>query len=150
MGRKCCLSSSAGSVVQLANGKSLQVWPDHCVQHSGGAALHADLRRRPSDIVVVKGHWPDEDSLSGFGTATHPTPLLEHLKSVDEVLVCGLAFDYCVAATALDAAKNGLAVTVVEDATAAICPESASDALGKMRAAGVKVLTTAQAISAQR
>jgi len=95
------------------NGKEQPLWPDHCVQGTPGSEFHPDLVK--ADANFVKGTNPDADSYSGFfddngvgtGLATY---LREQL--VTRVYVCGLAIDYCVKYTALDALKEGFAVNV--------------------------------------
>lgn len=73
-------------------------------------------------IEIRKGYIPDEESYSGFGTERNPTKLLKLLKRshIEEVVVVGLALDFCVGNTALDAARNGFKVTIVEEATKAV------------------------------
>jgi nicotinamidase/pyrazinamidase len=102
-------------------------WPVHCVQGTWGAALHSDLDVRGP--AVHKGMGED-DGYSGFS---------EHKRDVDKVVVAGLATDYCVRATALDAAARGFKVTVLRDAIRAVNLEPEDDALAlrAMEEAGV-------------
>ena len=92
------------------------LWPDHCVQGSFGAEIHADLDLRPIRAVVRKGTDPRVDSYSGFrdNRADRPTGLAALLRElgVAAVVVVGLATDYCVAATARDALELGFAAEV--------------------------------------
>jgi len=119
------------------------LWPDHCVQGSDGAALHKELSVPHAQLVVRKGFRKDVDSYSAFLEADRKsrTGLEGYLKErgIKGVFVCGLATDFCVAWTALDARKLGLAAVVVEDACRAIDMQgSLAAAWGKMKKAGVK------------
>src|SRR4051812_8757049 len=89
-------------------------WPEHCVQGTEGAELHPDLDRGHIDVVVDKGHDPATEGYSAFD-GTQLAELLRE-RGVDQVTVVGLATDYCVKNTALDALKEGLRVIV--DSTA--------------------------------
>ena len=128
--------------VKLAYGEQV-LWPDHCVQGSDGAALHKDLCVPHAQLVLRKGHHRDVDSYSAFLEADRKTRTglegyLEE-RGIKRVFVCGLATDFCVAWTALDARKLGFAALVVEDACRAIDMQgSLAAAWEKMRKAGVK------------
>ncbi len=118
------------------------LWPEHCVQGSTGAALHAGLRVDHAQLVIRKGFRPDIDSYSAFVEADRKTTtgLDGYLKArgITAVYVCGLATDFCVAWTALDARAAGYAVTVVEDACRGIgMGDSIGAAWRQMAAAGV-------------
>jgi nicotinamidase/pyrazinamidase len=112
------------------------IWPVHCVAGTQGAQLHPDLDRTKIDIVVDKGQSVDTNGYSGF----EGTDLEEILRErgVTQVTVVGLATDYCVKNTALDALKAGFQVTV--DSTAArgveVQPGDSEAALAEVRAAG--------------
>ena len=82
------------------------MWPDHCVKGTEGSMLHSDLVTQRTDIRIVKGQDMTVDSYSGFGTHPEDTGLNQKLQelNVQRVFVCGLAQDYCVGQTALDAA----------------------------------------------
>ena len=114
-------------------------WPVHCVAGTPGAELHHALDPTPIDLVVDKGQDPGTEGYSGF----EGTGLAELLRErgVTEVTVVGLATDYCVKNTALDALREGFAVTV--DSTAArgveVQPGDAERALDEVRAAGASV-----------
>ncbi|AXE98533.1 bifunctional nicotinamidase/pyrazinamidase [Paraburkholderia hospita] len=119
------------------------LWPTHCVQNTPGAALHAELDIPHARAVIRKGHHADVDSYSAFLEAdrTTPTGLAGYLRDtgVTRVWFCGLATDYCVAWSALDARAAGFEVAVIEDATRAIdLNGSLDDAWREMRAAGVE------------
>lgn len=119
------------------------LWPDHCVQGTKGAAFHPDLSLDLADVVIRKGFRSEVDSYSAFfendrSTATGLSGYLRD-RRVAEVWLAGLATDFCVAHSALDAAREGFGVTVVEDACRAIDLDgSLDDALREMRRAGVR------------
>jgi len=112
------------------------IWPVHCVAGTQGAQLHPDLDRMQIDVVVDKGQAVDTNGYSGF----EDTDLEEILRErgITQVTVVGLATDYCVKNTALDALKAGFQVTV--DSTAAlgveVQPGDSEAALAEVRAAG--------------
>jgi nicotinamidase/pyrazinamidase len=119
------------------------LWPDHCVQGTDDAALHKDLSIPKVELVIRKGYHPDVDSYSAFMEADGRTPtgLGGYLKErgIRRVFVVGLATDFCVAWTAMDARKAGFETYVVEDATRAIDLNGSLDAAWKQMAAkGVK------------
>jgi nicotinamidase/pyrazinamidase len=111
-------------------------WPPHCVQGTSGAELHAALDRTLVDEVVDTGREPDVEGYSGF-EQTRLEELLRE-RGVDEVTVVGLATDYCVKHTALDALRLGFRVTV--DSTAVrpvdVQPGDGERALEEIREAG--------------
>ena len=100
------------------------LWPDHCVQGTHDAALHPDLHVPQAQLIVRKGFHPQVDSYSAFREADRNTPtgLDGYLKQrgITRLFVTGLATDFCVAWTALDARELGYETWVVEDATRAI------------------------------
>jgi nicotinamidase/pyrazinamidase len=130
------------------------VWPVHCVQRSHGAELHADLDQRAIERVFPKGTARGVDSYSGFfdNARRGGTGLAEYLKSrgVDEVFVMGLATDYCVKFTALDANELGFRTHLIADACRAVNITAGDDqrALDECRAAGVDIVTTQQLLQA--
>lgn len=118
------------------------LWPVHCVIGTPGAAFHAALRTDPAQMVIRKGFRPQIDSYSAFFENDHTTPtgLDGYLRSrgVSELTFVGLATDYCVAYSALDAARLGFRATVLEGACRAIdLNGSLATARDQMRAAGV-------------
>ena len=128
--------------IDLAYGRQV-LWPEHCVQGTPGAAFHAALDATRAQLVIRKGFHRDIDSYSGFLEADRSTPtgLAGYLKErgLRELYVCGLATDFCVAWTALDAVGAGFDVTVIEDACRAIDLEgSLSRAWQEMAASGVQ------------
>lgn len=129
------------SVMQMPYGPQV-LWPTHCVQGSHGAAFHADLATDLADMVIRKGFRAAIDSYSAFFENDHATPtgLEGYLRGrgVTAVTLVGLATDFCVAFSALDAARLGFGVTVLEGATRAIdLHGSLAQARGQMQAAGV-------------
>ena len=119
------------------------LWPDHCVQGTEGAAFHKDLRT-DGDLIIRKGFRPAIDSYSGFfeNDQTTPTGLEGYLRSrgITDLTLAGLATDFCVAFTALDAARLGFGVTVQLSACRAIDLDgSLKAALAQMEQAGVKL-----------
>ncbi len=134
-----------GDVIDL-NGLPQVLWPDHCVQGSKGAEFHPQLDTKRVAKVFQKGVDPEIDSYSGFFDNGHRrgTGLAEDLKSagVTDVYIAGLATDYCVKYTALDARTLGFNVFLVEDACRGVNlnPGDSAQAIDQMRAAGVKVV----------
>jgi nicotinamidase/pyrazinamidase len=114
-------------------------WPVHCVQGTPGAELHADLDVADVDAVVDKGQDPELEGYSGFEQTGLEQLLRE--QGVDKVHVAGLALDYCVRATALDARRLGFDVVVHRDATRAVdaSPGDGERAVEELREAGVTV-----------
>lgn len=120
------------------------LWPVHCVQGTNGAAFHASLRTDPAQMVIRKGFRPQIDSYSAFFENDHRTATgLEgylRTRGATKVTLVGLATDYCVAYSALDAARLGLGATVLMGACRAIdLNNSLSDAKAQMLAAGVNL-----------
>jgi nicotinamidase/pyrazinamidase len=122
------------------------LWPTHCVQWTGGAQFHPGLDTRRIARIFPKGTDPQIDSYSGFfdNGRRKSTGMGEWLKAngVDELLICGLATDYCVRATAIDAAQLGFHTTVVSDACRAVGlkPSDSSEAFDAMAEKGVHIV----------
>ncbi|CAN5585323.1 bifunctional nicotinamidase/pyrazinamidase [soil metagenome] len=124
------------------------IWPVHCLADSWGAALHPSLAL-PADTPRIHKGAAGEDGYSGFTMRdpltgeTHPTALDDLLRSrdIDSVVVVGLATDYCVKATALDAVRMGYETSLLPQAIAAVDlqPGDGALAVDEMRAAGVRV-----------
>ena len=129
------------SLTQMDYGPQV-LWPRHCVQGSAGAAFHPDLKTDPAQLVIRKGFRPGIDSYSAFfendrQTATGLEGYLRN-RGIKRLVLAGLATDYCVAYSALDAVRLGFAVTVRMDLSRAIdLNGSLADAVAQMRAAGV-------------
>lgn len=121
-------------------------WPVHCVVGTPGAQFHRDLRIDPIEATFDKGNY--EAAYSGFeGADADGASLTEWLRAhdVSRVDVVGIATDYCVRATALDAAEHGLATRVLLDFTAGVGHESTARAIADLRTAGVDVYEEAPA-----
>ena len=114
-------------------------WPEHCVQGTPGAELHPGLDATVVDVVIDKGHDRAAEGYSGF-EATRLDELLRE-RGVDHVTVVGLATDYCVKNTALDALRNGYGVTVDSTATRPVDvePGDGERALEELRTAGASI-----------
>jgi nicotinamidase/pyrazinamidase len=128
--------------VDLPYGKQV-LWPDHCVQGTDGAALSKDLSIPQAALVIRKGFHKDVDSYSAFTEADGKTTtgLAAYLKArqIERLFVAGLATDFCVAWTALDARKAGFETYVVEDACRGIDTQgSLTKAWADMEKTGVK------------
>jgi nicotinamidase/pyrazinamidase len=140
-------SSHPGTVpmetVEAAYGPQV-LWPDHCVQETAGAAFHPGLRT-DGDLILRKGFHPAIDSYSAFfeNDKTTPTGLEGYLRTrgIDRVTFVGLATDFCVAWSALDAAALGFDTRVRMDLCRAIDLDGSLDAaIERMRAAGVALI----------
>jgi len=139
---------SPGDVISLA-GQEQVLWPAHCVQGSPGAAFHPDLDQDSIVAIVRKGTDPGIDSYSGFfdngrHRSTGLAGLLREL-AVRRVYLLGLATDYCVKYTALDAAREGFDVSVLLDGCRGVELSQGDElhAIGEMRVAGVQILDSA-------
>jgi nicotinamidase/pyrazinamidase len=134
-----------GDVVDL-NGLEQVLWPTHCVQNTHGAKLDDRLDSQKIRKIFRKGTDPGIDSYSGFYDNGHrkSTGLAEYLKEhgVDEVNIAGLAADYCVKFTALDAVKENFRTNLFVDATRAVnlYADDFDKALREMKDAGVQIL----------
>jgi nicotinamidase/pyrazinamidase len=136
-----------GEIVQL--GEVVQVlWPTHCVQHTEGAAFHPKLDTHQIDQIIYKGIHRDIDSYSAFFDNAHlrSTGLADYLRSqhIQEVYIMGLATDYCVKYSSLDAVHLNFHVYVILDACRGVelQPGDILRASDEMRYAGVNVINT--------
>ncbi len=123
-------------------------WPVHCVQGTKGAELHPALREIAIDEIVDVGREREDEGYSGFEKSKLAELLRE--RDVEEVAVVGLATDYCVRASAIDACREGFDTTVVTDAVRAVDvePGDGERALEEMAAAGVKLASTRELLLA--
>ena len=124
------------------------LWPTHCVQGTEGAGFHPDLALDVANVVIRKGTNPGIDSYSAFfeNDRITPTGLNGYLadRGVEEVWLAGLATDFCVAYSALDAAMLGFDVTLIEDASRPIDLDGSLDRMmDEMRVAGIRILRAA-------
>jgi len=127
--------------VKEIDGRPQVMWPPHCVQDSPGAIIL--ITADGSTQTVRKGMDPNFDSYSGFADdGGHRTDLDDLLQNdgIKKVLIYGLAADYCVKATALDAIAAGYAVDLIADLCRGVSPETTENALGEMAAEGVVIL----------
>jgi nicotinamidase/pyrazinamidase len=121
------------------------LWPDHCIQGSLGSDFHSGLAWTKAELVIRKGFRPPIDSYSAFFENDHRTPtgLAGYLRErgIVAITLAGLATDFCVAYSALDAVRQGFAATVRLDACRGIDLDGSLDTmLGQMRAAGVTLV----------
>jgi nicotinamidase/pyrazinamidase len=128
--------------VDLAYGKQV-LWPDHCVQGTDGASLSKDLSIPHAELIIRKGHHKDVDSYSAFteadGKTTTGLAAWLMARRLQRLFIAGLATDFCVAWTAMDARKAGFEAYVVEDACRGIDTQgSLAKAWADMENAGVK------------
>lgn len=132
----------AFEVIQI-DGRTQVLWPPHCVQGTENARVLVD--NNLFRAIVKKGQDSRYDSYSGFqddgGAKTEMDKVLKR-NMVGKVVVYGIATDYCVKATAIDAAKAGYKVVVVEDLCKGVAPDTSQKALKEMKAEGIKVLKT--------
>jgi len=136
--------------VALARGTQ-ELWPDHCVRGTRGAQLHPALPDEALTLLLRKGTRLEVDSYSAFRENVGPdglrptTGLGAWLKArgVRRVFVCGLARDFCVRASAVDAAAEGLDTVVLDDLTRAVFPERRGETDRALSAAGVRVVGSA-------
>ncbi len=126
-----------------------ELWPDHCVQHTPGAAFRRDLVAPRAELIVRKGFRREIDSYSAFYENDHATPtgLTGYLRErgFTRVFLAGLAFDFCVRFSAEDARRGGFAVAVVEDACRGIDINGSVAATRRSLAAiGAQVITAGE------
>lgn len=116
-------------------------WPVHCVRGTPGAAFHPTLRLPADALVISKAEGPKVESYSFFGEPGLERPLVE--RGIRRLFIGGLATDYCVKWTALDAARRGLETFVFADAIRGVDAQSGDSAraIEQMKAAGVKMVT---------
>lgn len=135
------------------SGKPQMMWPDHCVQGTKDAELHPDLDKSGIDLIQQKGQDRTVDSYSAFRDNEHHalTGLADKLLAmgVTELDLCGLATDYCVKFSALDAVEMlpGVRVRLIEDASRGIDPAGVKAALEEMRQRGISIVTSDEAIA---
>ena len=135
-------SGEAFTLIEMPYGSQV-LWPDHCIQGSQGAAFHKDLETDGADLVIRKGFRPEIDSYSAFFENDHETStgLAGYLRerAATNLMMAGLATDFCVRYSAVDAAKLGFEVTVVEDGCRAIDLDGSLDAAWEeMLSLGIK------------
>jgi nicotinamidase/pyrazinamidase len=131
-------------------GATQTLWPDHCVQGTAGARLHAGLPDDRLSVVVRKGAHCEVDSYSAFSENVGPDGMrastglaaLLRARGITRVFVCGLARDVCVAWSALDAAAAGLRVVLLDDLCRAVDPAARARTDAALREAGVEIASS--------
>ncbi|HET6560989.1 MAG TPA: nicotinamidase [Marmoricola sp.] len=116
-------------------------WPEHCVAGSDGVAFHPNLDPQPFDSIFLKGEYAA--AYSGFEGRNHDgVSLADWLRGqeVTDVDICGIATDYCVRATTLDAVREGFTVRVLEELCAGVAPATSAQAIDEFRTAGATVV----------
>jgi nicotinamidase/pyrazinamidase len=131
------------------------IWPPHCVQDSFGAQLHSGLRQKAIDLRLHKAFTAEYDSYSGFdGVDANGRSLNDILKArkISKVYVTGLATDYCVKGTAMDALKKGFEVYLVTDAIRAVevNPGDGDNALKELEKSGAKLISSEELIKSAK
>lgn len=119
-------------------------WPPHCIRGTAGAEFYPGLREALIDAVALKGTGNTDDGYSAFEATNLDLTHLLKKNEVGHLYVCGLATDYCVRATALDALGSGFRVTVVTDAVRAVnqVPGDGERSLAEMARAGIRMSTS--------
>ena len=136
-----------GEMIELA-GLPQVLWPVHCVQGSQGADFHPELETKSWEMIFQKGKNPEVDSYSGFfdNARRGDTGLAAYLQEnqIDTVFICGLALDYCVKFTALDAKSLGFDTYLIEDATRAVnlSPTDGELAIQEMKEKGIHIISS--------
>lgn len=115
------------------------LWPKHCVQNTKGAEIVVKLPENA--IIISKADEPDKEAYSGF-EGTNLAEILQE-KGVKRVYICGVATEYCVRATALDALKHGFEAYLIRNAIKGIRPEDEEKALRELKEKGVKIISSA-------
>ncbi len=143
-------SHEGGKVFEkiILHGKEQVLWPDHCVQGSGGADIHDSLPREPIKLILRKGYDKDVDSYSAFRSAfgpegkRRPTGLEGYLSSLgtEKIFVCGLARDYCVKWTAEDASEIGFETYFIWDLTMPVDGNSDDIVRSDLRSRGIRII----------
>jgi nicotinamidase/pyrazinamidase len=138
------------SMTEMSYGPQV-LWPTHCVQGSKGAEFHTDLDTNGAAVIIRKGFKPEIDSYSAFfeNDRKTPTGLAGYLREhgVSSVVLAGLATDFCVRFSAVDAATLGFEVTLVEDACRAIDMDgSLAAAMAEMSASNVRIVQSSEII----
>jgi nicotinamidase/pyrazinamidase len=125
-------------------------WPAHCVRGTHGADFHPAMDHIELDAVVDVGQGREDEGYSGFENSDLARILRDH--DADEVYVCGLATDYCVRASALDACREGFDVTVVEDAVRGVEVNEGDSgrAFQDMRDAGARIATSDEVLAGRQ
>ena len=129
------------------------LWPDHCIQGSPGAEFHPNLHLPQAELILRKGFRPEIDSYSAFFENDRSTPTglagYLHERGLTRLFLAGLAYDYCVGFSALDARRLGLPAIILRDACRAINLNGSVDRMeAEFAAAGVEIIDSASLIRA--
>jgi len=129
-----------------AGTRHFEKWPAHCVQGSSGADFHPELDMGSIDCFLEKGTSCEDDGYSDFESTNIDLSAYLRRRGVIRLYVCGLATDYCVKETVLDALKQGFAVSVIEDCIRAVDlrPGDGTRALQDMQSAGARLLNASE------
>src|SRR6185369_11744973 len=130
------------------------IWPAHCLQGSPGASFHPDLRLPMGTVVLSKGIDPEQDAYSAFEAVTEDGRTLEEVltsQGVRHLYVGGLASDYCVRSSVLEALRLGFSVTVLSDGVAGVNvqPGDSARAVAEMGRAGAQFCTVDELLESQ-
>jgi nicotinamidase/pyrazinamidase len=132
------------SLHRIPSGELQTMWPVHCVQGYEGAEFHPNLLVKETDVVVRKGMNSEVDSYSGFFDNDHKVQTEMHsvlqANGIDTVVVVGLAFDYCVGSSALDAVGLGYTVYLIKELTRSVDEDSENSMLAKLQDANVRLI----------
>jgi len=136
--------SKVFNMFKLPSGEMQMMWPPHCAQGTKGAEFADSLVMEETDVVVKKGLKQNVDSYSGFYDNDHKSQseMESKLKAagITTVFIVGIAYDYCVGYSALDAKAAGFNVYVCEDATRGVAPESTDERVKELIKAGVHII----------
>lgn len=122
-------------------------WPSHCVANSFGAELVPPLLPKSSDVTIRKGIDPETPGYSAFERTSLGDLLAS--RGVREAAICGIALEFCVRATARDAAKIGLATTVLEDLVRSVSPSAMANILAELQEHGIHVAPSTNWLNAR-
>ena len=135
-------STHSAPLFTMLNGQMM--WPDHCVQNTNGAKIHKDIVIKKTDNIIKKGTNIKVDAYSAFFDNDHKSQTKLHAKlsslGIQSLDLCGLAFDYCVGSTALDARSLGYRVRIIKPATASVNKKTELTMMEKLKNAGVDVV----------
>ncbi|MEF3255896.1 MAG: nicotinamidase [Deferribacterales bacterium] len=122
-------------------GEHFEKWPLHCLANSKGAELHPDLKKDRIDIFLFKGTDGSDTGYSAFEATNLDLTAFLKEKGIKDLYITGLATEYCVKATSLDALKNGFNVFLIKEATKGINPEDCDKTFKELDSKGVKIIS---------
>ncbi|MFH0990520.1 MAG: nicotinamidase [bacterium] len=126
------------------NSMHFDTWPKHCLQHTVGSEFHPNLKSTSIAEIFLKGTSGKDDGYSAFEASNLDLNHYLRSRGVDDLYVVGLATDYCVRASALDAVKKGFSTYIITDAIAAVNvkPDDGDMAIEEMKREGVKLISS--------